>query len=191
VRPYTPVSDLNEPGHIDFLIKKYPDGKQSTHIHSLQPGDSLYFLGAIKGYSWTPNKFPHVTLIAGGAGITPIYQLAQGILDNPEEKTSVTVVFGVNADEDVLLKRQFDEWKQKFPERFQAVYTVSAPSKSSELRKGYVNAELLKEVAPRKDDDMIFICGPPAFEKALCGEKRGGGGVLEELGYRKDQIHRF
>jgi cytochrome-b5 reductase len=190
IRPYTPISDLNKPGHVDFLIKKYPNGKQSSHIHSLQPGDCLYFLAPLKGYSWTANKFPHVTLIAGGAGITPIYQLAKGILDNPEDNTSITMILGVNGDQDVLLKQEFDHWRKQFPERFQAVYTASKPIEGSELRKGYVNAELLKEVVKMKDNDMIFVCGPPAMEKTLCGEKSLKG-VLEELGYRKDQVHRF
>jgi len=34
------------------------------------------------------------------------------------------------------------------------------------------------------------VCGPPAMEKALVGARKQGG-VLEELGYRKDQIHTF
>jgi cytochrome-b5 reductase len=180
-------------GSIDLMVKKYPNGKASTYLHSLTPGDSLYFLTPVSlGYRWTPNQYPHITLIAGGAGITPIYQLAQGILNNPEDKTTITLVFGVNSDADVLLRKEFKDFEQRFSGRFKAVYTVSNPTDGSSFRKGYVTKELLEEIGVRgeKNDTKVFVCGPPAMEKALVGARKQGG-VLEQLGYRKDQIHTF
>ncbi|KAF4777957.1 oxidoreductase NAD-binding domain-containing protein [Colletotrichum scovillei] len=191
-RPYTPVQPLDDTGYLELMVKKYPDGKQSTHIHSLTPGQKLLFALAIKGHQWKPNSYSHITLIAGGAGITPIYQLAQGILRNPEDKTAITLVFGVNSDQDVLLKQEFEQFEKEFPGRFKAVYTVSNPVANSPYRKGYVTKQLLEEVgvAPKKEDTKVFVCGPPAMEAALVG-KRSAPGVLQQLGYRKDQIHQF
>ncbi|KAI1448909.1 ferredoxin reductase-like protein [Annulohypoxylon stygium] len=190
LRPYTPINDLDEPGVLEFLVKRYPNGKQSTHIHSLKPGDSLRFVTRLPGYNWKPNKHSEIMLIAGGAGITPAYQLIQGILQNPDDQTKITLVFGVNTDADLLLKKQFDDYKTRFPSRFQAVYTVSHPTDDSPFRKGYVSKDLLKEVGPRSEDCKVFVCGPPPMEESLVGGKRKSG-ILEELGYRKDQIHKF
>jgi cytochrome-b5 reductase len=176
------------------MVKKYPDGKASTYLHSLSQGDSLYFLTPFfLGYKWTPNQYPHITLIAGGAGITPIYQLLVGILNNPEDKTRITLVFGVNSDADVLLREEFQDFEQRFPGRFKAVYTVSNPIDHSPFRKGYVTKELLEEVGveAEKKDTKVFLCGPPAFEKALLGARGKQDGILGQLGYRKDQIHAF
>jgi cytochrome-b5 reductase len=178
------------------MVKKYPDGKQSTHLHSLQPGDSLLFAVPIPGYKYVPNKHPHVTLIAGGAGITPMYQLIQGILNNPEDKTNMTLVFGINTDADALFQEEFEAFKKQFPGRLNVVYTVSAPIEGSPFRKGYVSKELLKEVAPGPDvkDTKVFVCGPPPMEAALLGSgkfKGGQPGILEQLGYTKDQIFKF
>ncbi|KAL3486118.1 mitochondrial NADH-cytochrome b5 reductase [Aspergillus germanicus] len=202
VRPYTPISKLDEPGFIELLVKKYPNGKASTHLHNLKPGDSLLFLASIPGFSWTPNEFSHVYLIAGGAGITPTYQLAQGILDNPADKTKVTVVFGVNTEEDLLLRSEFDAYKQQYPDRFDIHYTVSRPKKDFSpeegVRSGYVTKELLAELmqGPSEKDSKVFVCGPPAMETALMGGGsgpfgKGGTGILEQLGYTKDRVHRF
>ncbi|KAI1324356.1 oxidoreductase NAD-binding domain-containing protein [Xylariaceae sp. FL0255] len=196
VRPYTPISDSNEPGIIELLVKKYPNGKQSTHLHSLQPGDSLRFVTRIPGYKWeTPspdnNKPISIALIAGGAGITPMYQLIQGILLSPETRdptTRITLVFGVNTDADLLLKSEFEDLEKKFPGRFRAVYTVSNPAPGSPNRKGYVTKELLKEQGV-EGVDKVFVCGPPAMEKVLVKGKSGG--ILGELGFGKDQIHQF
>ncbi|KAM0538992.1 hypothetical protein ACHAPP_000590 [Verticillium nonalfalfae] len=183
---------MNQPGSLDLLVKLYPDGKQSTHLHSLSPGETLLFAAALKGPAWKPNAVPHVTLIAGGAGITPIYQLAQGILRNPEDKTRITLVFGINTDADALLKPEFDAFEKEFPGRFEAIYTVSRPEAGSLLQQGHVTKALLEKVAPNptKQDTKVFVCGPPAMEATLVGS-RGSPGVLEQLGYRKDQIHTF
>ncbi|PVI02936.1 ferredoxin reductase-like protein [Periconia macrospinosa] len=194
-RPYTPISDMNEPGHLDLLVKKYPDGKQSTHLHSLKPGDKLLFAAALRGHQWKPNAVPHVTLIAGGAGITPIYQLAHGILSDPSDKTAVTVVYGVNTDQDVLLQKEFEAFKSKYGDRFNYLYTVSEPGAGSPWRKGRVTKELLEQVASsrEKEDDgekMVFVCGPPAMEAALVGSKKEKG-ILEQLGYDRTRIHTF
>ncbi|KAL0936349.1 nadh-cytochrome b5 [Colletotrichum truncatum] len=191
-RPYTPIQPLEDTGYLELMVKKYPDGKQSSHLHSLAPGQKLLFAAAIKGHQWKPNSYPHITLIAGGAGITPVYQLAQGILRNPQDKTAITLVFGVNSDADVLLKKEFEQFEKEFPGRFKAVYTVSNPSAGSPYRKGYVTKQLLEEVAPKPaaGETKVFVCGPPAMETALVG-KRSTPGILQQLGYRKDQIHQF
>jgi cytochrome-b5 reductase len=145
----------------------------------------------LKGFQWKPNSFPHVMLIAGGAGITPIYQLTQGILRNPEDKTKITLVHGINNDADLLLRKEFLDLEREFPGRFRLVVTVSNPVEGSKFRKGYVNRELLEEVSRgmegERSREMVFVCGPPPMEKALTGRKA----VLEVLGYRKDQIHKF
>lgn len=49
-RPYTPVSSSDEPGKLELLVKQYPNGKQSTHLHSLRPGDSLLFAAALRSH---------------------------------------------------------------------------------------------------------------------------------------------
>lgn len=185
---------------MDFLVKRYPDGKQSTHLHSLGPGDTVLFAVVIPGYKWTPNLHDSVTLIAGGAGITPAYQLIQGILSDPADETKIRLVFGVNSEEDVLLRKEFEEFETRFGrDRFQAVYSVSSGGKSVDgqrFRKGYVTEELLREVAAPAGEanTKVMVCGPPAMEEALLGKKGWGGrqeGILARLGYRKDQIHQF
>lgn len=176
---------------MDFLVKQYPGGKASTHLHSLQPGERLFFVASLSGHQWKANSYPHVMLIAGGAGITPIYQLTQGILNNPEDKTAVTVVFGVNSDRDVLMRREFDEYERKFPGRFKVIYTVSNPVQGSPYQKGYVTKGLLETAMPSQaGDTKVFVCGPPAMEESLLGQGQEPG-VLGQLGFRKDQIYKF
>lgn len=71
IRPYTPTSDEDARGYIDLLIKKYPGGAMSTHMHDMKPDQRLEFKGPIPKYAWSPNKHDHIALIGGGTGITP------------------------------------------------------------------------------------------------------------------------
>ncbi|KAI1173493.1 hypothetical protein F4777DRAFT_557519 [Nemania sp. FL0916] len=193
VRPYTPISRSDEAGIVELLVKKYPGGKQSTHLHSLKPGDSLRFVTPIPGYKWIPNQYTEIILIAGGAGITPMYQLIQGILHNPKDKTRITLVFGVNTIADVLLKSEFEDFERRFPNRFKAIYTVSQLPPGSPHNEGHVTKELLSKVmttTPEAAKVKVFVCGPPGLETALLGNRKKSG-ILKELGYTKEQIYTF
>lgn len=125
-----------------------------------------------------------------------MYQLIRGIFKNPDEKTKVTLIFGINSESDALFRDEFAKYEKEFPDRFKAVYTVSNPSKESHFRKGYVTKDLLQEVisSSQEKSEKIFVCGPPAMEASLLGTSRPGSssrGILGELGYKKNQIYKF
>jgi cytochrome-b5 reductase len=63
----------------------------------------------------------HIALIAGGTGITPMWQTARAIFKNPEDKTKVTLIYGNVSEEDILLKKEWEELENTYPQRFRAV----------------------------------------------------------------------
>jgi cytochrome-b5 reductase len=216
IRPYTPVSgegrdsccgvidvcsrQTDEKGYIDLLVKKYPNGPMSEHLHSMEPGQRLDFKGPIPKYPWSPNKHNHIALISGGTGITPMYQLARAIFSNPDDKTKVTLVFANVTEEDILLKREFEDLENTYPQRFRAFYALDKPPKEWKGGKGFINKELLKAVLPepKEENIKIFVCGPPGMYKAISGVKKSpsdqgelDGSILEQLGYSKDQVYKF
>jgi len=112
-----------------FVVKKYPGGPMSEHLHDMQPGDTLDMKGPIPKYPWTANKHDHVALLAGGTGITPMYQLARGIFKNPDDKTKVTLVFGNVTEADILLKEEWEKLENEYPNRMRAFYLLDQPPK--------------------------------------------------------------
>ncbi|THW88544.1 ferredoxin reductase-like protein [Aureobasidium pullulans] len=199
IRPYTPVSDENTVGYLDFIVKKYPGGPMSEHLHNMQPGQRLDMKGPIPKYPWEENKHDHIALIAGGTGITPMYQLARAIFNNPNDKTKVTLVFGNVSEEDVLLKREWEDLENKYPNRMRAFYTLNNPPEDWPGPKGMITTDLLKTVLPdpKKENIKVFVCGPPGMYKAIAGAKKSPKdqgeltGMLAELGYNKDQVYKF
>lgn len=184
------------------MVKKYPNGKGSGKMHSLQPGDSLLFK-PLHEFDYKPNQYSAMTLIAGGSGITPIYQLTRAILNNPEDKTKLALVYANNTEEDILLKTEFDQLAQQYPDRFTRLYTVSksTPQMQGAYETGYINKEMLAKVMPHKMNERnvkVLVSGPPAMVASVAGAKGGFGwtqgslgGILGELGYTKEEVHKF
>ncbi|KAB5594574.1 Methylcrotonoyl-CoA carboxylase subunit alpha [Ceratobasidium theobromae] len=199
-RPYTPISDPHQEGEVTFMIKrydtgKYLDGKLTPYIHSLKPGDKVAVKGPISKRPWNNNEFEHVVMIAGGSGITPMYQILRHALSQPEDKTNFKLLFGNVTPADVLLKEEFDQLRSKHGDRFEVVYVVDKGDKDWTGPTGFITKDLLKkEIAPASlgEKVMVFVCGPPAQVDAIAGKKDGMkqgplGGALKDLGYTSEQ----
>lgn len=171
-------------------------------MHSLKPGDSMLFK-PLHEFDYKPNQYSAMTFIAGGSGITPIYQLTRAILDNPDDKTKIALVYANNSEEDILLKSELDTLAQQYPGRFTHLYTISntTPQNEGVYQKGYVTKELLTKVMPHKMNERnvkVLVSGPPAMTASVAGAKGGFGwtqgslgGILGELGYTKEEVHKF
>ncbi|KAI8980634.1 cytochrome-b5 reductase [Trametes punicea] len=199
IRPYTPISPSDLPGELTFLIKRYDTGKMSKHIHELKPGDKLSIKGPIPKFDYKINQFDEVGMIAGGSGITPMYQILEHALHNPSNKTRFTLIFANVTEKDILLKEEFDALKAKYPKTFNVVYTVDQGSPNWKGPVGYVNSELVMQHLPPPnlgEKAKIFVCGPPGQVAAVAGPKEGMkqgelGGILKQLGYSQDQVFKF
>lgn len=172
-------------------------------MHSLAPGETLQIRGPIPGYSYTPSdKSRDLLFVAGGAGITPIYSLAKGVLSNTNDKTRIQLLWGVNGTRDIVLKDELEQLEKQYPGRLQVMYCVSGPEGKPEAeslgdetkyKKGYVNKAALQEAIARTDvlgdakGTKVFLCGPPTMEDALTAKS----GVLAGLGIQKKNIHKF
>lgn len=66
IRPYTPVSEEDAKGYVEFLIKKYPDGPMSTHLCEMEKNQRLDFKGPILKYKYEPNMHSTIGLVAAG-----------------------------------------------------------------------------------------------------------------------------
>jgi cytochrome-b5 reductase len=191
---------IGDKGFLELLVKKYEGGAMSSHIHSMAVGQELDFKGPIPKYKWEENKHSHIALIAGGTGITPMYQLTRAIFNNPNDKTKVTLVFANVSEADILLKEEFEHLENKYPQRFRAFYTLDKAPKEWAGNTGYITKEVLKTVLPepKTENIKVFVCGPPPMYKAISGAKKSpsdqgelDGAILEQLGYRKDQVYKF
>ncbi|CAM9740838.1 unnamed protein product [Ectocarpus sp. 6 AP-2014] len=124
VRPYTPTTTNDTKGHFDLVIKVYPEGNVSSHLFSLKVGDTVAVKGPFPKFDYSPNVKKEIGMIAGGTGITPMLQVLQELLLNPEDKTKVTLLFANVTAADIMLKAEIDKLAAEH-DNFDVVYVVS------------------------------------------------------------------
>jgi len=199
MRPYTPLTPLSE-NEIRLLIKIYPDGQMTQYIDTLKVGDKLEVKGPLPKLAYTANTKKEIGLIAGGTGLTPMLQIIEEVLNNPNDKTKITLLFANTTEKDILLKEKLDKLAADH-KNFRVYYIVDKPSSSWKGFSGYVNKDVLSKVLPSPKlgkETLIYVCGPPGFYKAVSGEKNMKdysqgelSGILKDLHYEESQVFKF
>ncbi|KAL2338347.1 hypothetical protein Fmac_012793 [Flemingia macrophylla] len=197
VRPYTPISDPESKGYFDLLIKVYPEGKMSQHFASLKPGDVVEVKGPIEKLRYTPNMKQHIGMVAGGTGITPMLQVIEAILKNPDDTTQISLLYANVSPDDILLKQKLDILATTHP-NLKIFYTVDNPTKNWRGGSGYISKDMVVKGLPSPSDDtLILVCGPPGMVKQISGEKAKDwtqgelSGILKEAGYTEQMVYKF
>lgn len=197
VRPYTPISDPDSKGYFDLLIKVYPEGKMSQHFATLKSGDVVEVKGPIEKLRYSPNMKKHIGMIAGGTGITPMLQVIEAILNNPDDNTQVSLLYANVSPDDILLKQKLDFLAASHP-NLKIFYTVDNPSKNWKGGSGFISKDMVVKGLPGPcDDTLILVCGPPGMMKHISGDKakdRSQGeltGLLKEAGYTEEMVYKF
>ncbi|GMJ07476.1 hypothetical protein like AT5G20080 [Hibiscus trionum] len=197
IRPYTPISDPDAKGYFDLLIKVYPEGKMSQHFASLKPGDVVEVKGPIEKLRYSPNMKKHIGMIAGGSGITPMLQVIEAILKNPDDNTQVSLLYANVSPDDILLKQKLDILAASHP-NLKVFYTVDNPTKTWKGGAGYISEDMVTKGLPGPaEDTLILVCGPPGMMEHISGGKAKDysqgelRGILKELGYTEQMVYKF
>jgi len=196
-RIYTPTSPSDQLGTFDLVFKvyrkdvhpKYKNGGLMTqYLESLGVGDSIqisklpavFFYGEpgiLQSFNLAYIPVKKLGLIGGGTGICVFYPIIIAILNNPHDKTQVTLLMANNAEEDIIFKAELEE-AAKDP-RIKVHYTLAKPPINWKGYEGFVDRKMIQETMPEPgNDSFIWVCGPPEMDNALAGE-------LEELKYPK------
>ncbi|XP_062219471.1 nitrate reductase [NADH] 1-like [Phragmites australis] len=185
MRAYTPTSMVDEVGHFELLVKvyfkndhpKFPNGGLMTqYLESLPIGSYVDVKGPRGHVEYTgrgnfmingkPRQARRLAMIAGGSGITPIYQVIQAVLRNQtEDQTLMHLVYANRTEDDILLRDELDLWATEFPDRLKVWYVISQVKRPEEGWKysvGFVSEAILREHMPEGGDDTLALaCGPP------------------------------
>eukprot|EP00871_Galdieria_phlegrea_P004210 jgi/Galph1/4790/GphlegSOOS_G3473.1 len=180
VRSYTPISTKDTQGHFNLLIKIYP-----APFGSMSSGDKILVRGPKGKFSYQPNMRSCFGMIAGGTGITPMYQLIQAILNDPEERTELCLIFANVTVDDILLKNELEALAKQNP-RFTVYFVLNQPPDGWKQGVGFVNRQHIEEHIgfPQKGRKMVLHCGPPPMNKAVRS-------LLLEIGYDEEDLFKF
>lgn len=125
-------------------------------------------------------------MIAGGTGITPMYQVAAAILKDPKDSTQLSLLFGNLSESDILIRDELDALVAAHPGRFRVYHVLNTPPGSGWTGgQGFISKAMIQAHLPGAGGDvMVLSCGPKPMVDAMKG-------YLDELGHTEDSQFQF
>ena len=122
-------------------------------------------------------------MIAGGTGITPMYQILQASLLDNDDPTELILLFANRSEEDILLRSELEEMGKS--KRADIYFSVDKGNPNWKGFTGFIDEEKLKYVLPPPCDDLLIVtCGPPILNKLLRE-------LLKKMGYKSSNLFKF
>ncbi|KAE9588730.1 hypothetical protein Lal_00030346 [Lupinus albus] len=185
IKPYTPTTLDSDVGYFELVIKMYPQGRMSHHFREMHVGDYLAVRGPKGRFKYQPGEVRAFGMLAGGSGITPMFQVARAILENPKDRTKVHLIYANVTYDDILLKEELDGLATNYPDQFKIYYVLNQPPEVWEGGVGFVSKEMIETHFPAPAHDVKTLrCGPPPMNKAMAVH-------LDAVGYAPEMQFQF
>ena len=192
-RSYTPTSNNTDLGRIELVVKVYDQGAMTKHLEGMKLGDTIEIRGPKGAMQYSRQYARHIGMIAGGTGITPMYQLIRAICDDKQDTTQVSLLYASNTEADILLRAELDAFAAKCPNKFRVQYVLSHADDKWKGHRGFVSDELVqKYLAPAAVDSKALLCGPPPMINAMKKLLQGRGWTMPgAVAKATDQVFLF
>ena len=200
IRSYTPLSDTVQEGTMDLLIKIYfatstaQGGKMTLALDKLPLGSVVECKGPTGRFEYLgkgrvliggkERRVRSFKMICGGTGITPVFQVLRAVMQDPQDRTTCTLLDGNRQEEDILCRRELDAFVALDRQKCNVVHTLTKAQDSWTGRRGRISEDLLAEYVVADDESMVLICGPEPMEKLA---QR----ILLEQGWSESNLHFF
>ncbi|KAI8069462.1 hypothetical protein BC940DRAFT_366548 [Gongronella butleri] len=187
MRAYTP-SDAGL-GWVEFVIKVYypqgvtPGGLFTPLLDRVRIGEQVKCKGPLGEYeylgngSYTIMKQPrpradHLAMIAGGTGITPMYQILQEIIASDEEPPLISLVYCARFKDDLVLSAELDAMQKKLgKDRFHIRYILSRPPQDWDQGKGRLSHQDIHDHVFKFGINLhtsVLLCGSDTMINDCC-----------------------
>ena len=180
VRSYTPVSNNADKGVLELVVRCYPDGQLTArYLAHLRAGvDSVEFRGPKGAMRYHRGWARKIGMVAGGTGITPMYQVVRAICEDPLDETEVSLVYANKGEGDILLREELEALAGRYPGKLRVWYLLDVAPEGWGYGVGHITREVVQERMPQPGEgSKAMLCGPPGMVQAAKG-------MLAEMGFR-------
>lgn len=158
-RPYS-ISSLPNSDFLDLTVRAKPNGFVSLYLLSkVKVGDEFISTGPQGTFYYEPLiDGKNLVFLAGGSGITPFMSIIrQASASNWPFK--ITLIYGSRVLDDVIFGDELDELSRG-GNKFKYALVISEPPQDYSGLKGFLTAELIKEIVGDVKNKTFYICGP-------------------------------
>ncbi|MFA6553577.1 MAG: FAD-dependent oxidoreductase [Patescibacteria group bacterium] len=180
-RSFSIISSPTDRSSLRFGIRIH--GSYTSALRNLQPGDPVLVTGPFGQFTFDPARDRSAVFIAGGIGVTPFFSMIKTATDLKSEN-DLTLFYSVRSMDDAPYVSEFEAIQEANP-HLRSVYAVTdgaVPQGSGNYVAGRINAGLLVQVLGNTlGSQTFFLCGPPAFMKAMIKTLQGLGVSIRSI----------
>ncbi|MEN0136353.1 MAG: FAD-binding oxidoreductase, partial [Rhodococcus sp. (in: high G+C Gram-positive bacteria)] len=168
-RSFSMATTHSTPGHVEFLIKKYPGGKFAGLLDDgIAVGDEIDLTGPYGSFTLKDGHVLPIVFIGGGAGMAPILSLLRH-MNATGNTRPVHFYYGARTPADLFYVDEILELGKNLTDfTFVACLSESMdpqPSAAITVEEGNVT-----DVVARREPDLArieaYLCGPPPMVDA-------------------------
>ena len=165
---------------LEFLISLI-HGRFTSHLDTAKTGD-LYYVSAPYGqFKFDINSGSKFLFLAGGTGLAPFMSMLR-MIENKGQRIDCAMLYSVRYPEEIIDKAELEEMEQKVGLKTTVTVTRPADGNTWTGEVGHADSTMILRHVPDVKERSSYICGPPAFVKAL---KQ----ALMSLGVEEKDIH--
>ena len=158
---------------------KYPPLLSPLLVKRTVKGMRLMVTGFTGPYTLSPDidsQTDHIVHICAGSGSVPNFSMLKHALEY-YPRLRHTFIYSNKTWRDIIFRDALIELEAKHPERLRVLHTLTREPDVAlcgpSVRKGRVNADVLRQLIPDLDSCVIYVCGPgiSKFDREAAKEK--------------------
>ena len=158
---------------------KYPPLLSPLLVKRTVKGMRLMVTGFTGPYTLSPDidsQTDHIVHICAGSGSVPNFSMLKHALEY-HPRLRHTFIYSNKTWRDIIFRDALIELEAKHPERLRVIHTLTREPDVAlcgpSVRKGRLNADVLRELIPDLDSCVIYVCGPgiSKFDREAAKEK--------------------
>ena len=173
--PFCIASSPTRPDTLETTVRR--TGQLTDALHKLGNGEEVGIRGPFgNGFNVEAARGKDLLFVAGGIGLPPLRSLIWNVLDERSRFGRVTILYGARTPQDILYRRELEQWRGKFDLEIQVTVDRAASAWRG-------NVGVVTTTIPRAPFDpsntLALICGPEVMMRFTVMEllKRGVIGV--------------
>jgi ferredoxin-NADP reductase len=181
-RAYSIASTPWQRDFVDITIKRELPGLMSARLTEVPVGYEMEVTGPSGKYLYDVDRGKRVLLLGAGSGITPLYSIANYLLEGGIEGADVMMYYSVRSPADIIYEAHWPKMVSDFPNfKFHLTVTRAKPNEWSG-RHGRISTDWVRQTAGDVSDAVSYICGPSAMVGAM-------EDICRELGLPEERIN--
>lgn len=174
-------SPPSQKDYLQFSVMRA--GENTSAIHKLKAGDKVGVRAPLG--NWFPYddwKGKNIFFVGGGIGMAPIRTIMLHVLERADDYGQISLLYGAKSPADMAFKEDLPGWLSH--PKLNCYLTIDAPPANPEEKwdhKVGLIPHVLKDLAPKAENSIGVLCGPPIMIKFTLE-------AFRELGFKDENI---